>query len=650
MTEQCKRCGRFARNALCAPGKGCSRPASDEVPAREVREGTENAGSCDPAPGSLRTDDESDANRSFEVGVRLAEEGRLAEAEEAFGHADERGHAAAAVNLGVLFEDRGDTAGAEGAYRRADHRGDANGAFNLAELLSDVGRLAEAEQAYRRAEERGDAAAALNLGVLLEERGDTAGAKAAYRRADDRETANRAFEVGVRLAEEGRLAEAEEAFGHADERGHAAAAVNLGVLLEDRGDTAGAEGAYRRADHRGDANGAFNLAELLRDVGRLAEAEQAYRRAEERGDEAAALNLGVLLEDRGDTAGAQAVRRSDDQGGWNEAVKFAAPTVGQGRPPEADGGFLRVGDRGQAAATSSHAVRPRDRGVPGGTQASQSPVDTSGETRFRRTRAAAVDFARGIKRLVGESGAHVHNGLHAVGHRGRSARLGLGWLSGLRGAWKVPVAILAAGIALGIGLALRANGAGPYRTPTVTTGVKPARASGIAIAARPRPNTLAPGKSNRDTRSPEHSSSARVAPHKRSATFSRRPGLTANVTASTTPIMSGQNSGAWGGAGSSASGTGTISTPNYDSTYGNGSRSPGNGSGTPTGSGSALGSGSSNGSSSSSRSGGSSGSDSGSTSGNASGSGDSSGSISASGVVTTTPSATGGTGATSGGG
>ena len=87
--------------------------------------------------------------------MELAEQNRLAEAEEWFARADERGHAAAAVNLGVLLEKRGDTARAAAAYRRADERGDADGSFELAMLLAHRNRLTEAEEALARADERG---------------------------------------------------------------------------------------------------------------------------------------------------------------------------------------------------------------------------------------------------------------------------------------------------------------------------------------------------------------------------------------------------------------------------------------------------------------------------------------------------------------
>ena len=71
----------------------------------------------------------SDAQSKFELAVQLAEQDRLAEAEEALAQADEQGHPQAATRLGLLLESRGDVARATAAYRRADERGDADGAF-----------------------------------------------------------------------------------------------------------------------------------------------------------------------------------------------------------------------------------------------------------------------------------------------------------------------------------------------------------------------------------------------------------------------------------------------------------------------------------------------------------------------------------------
>jgi peptidoglycan hydrolase-like protein with peptidoglycan-binding domain/Flp pilus assembly protein TadD len=157
---------------------------------------------------------------AFNIGLWLEAQGSVAEAQTAYGHADERGHGAAASNLGRLLEEQGALAEAEAAYRRADERGDGAGAFNLGLLFEDRGAVDEAGAAYRRATDRGHPEAATNLGVLLEE--------------------------------QGALDEAEAAYRLAVEHGSATASFNLGVLLEERGDLAAAEEAYRRAEELGD--------------------------------------------------------------------------------------------------------------------------------------------------------------------------------------------------------------------------------------------------------------------------------------------------------------------------------------------------------------------------------------------------------------
>ncbi len=72
---------------------------------------------------------------AFELGERLVDEDRLAEAEQWFAHAAENGHGAAAHNLGVLLAYRGDAEGAEDAYRLAVERDVVEAGFELAELL-----------------------------------------------------------------------------------------------------------------------------------------------------------------------------------------------------------------------------------------------------------------------------------------------------------------------------------------------------------------------------------------------------------------------------------------------------------------------------------------------------------------------------------
>jgi virulence factor Mce-like protein len=98
---------------------------------------------------------EGDAHAAFEAGDRLAGNGDLEGAEEAYRRADEAGHPTAAAYAGVFDEARGATHEAEEAYRRADERGDGFGAFRLGLLLSRAGDWEGARGAWARADERG---------------------------------------------------------------------------------------------------------------------------------------------------------------------------------------------------------------------------------------------------------------------------------------------------------------------------------------------------------------------------------------------------------------------------------------------------------------------------------------------------------------
>jgi hypothetical protein len=66
------------------------------------------------------------------------EHGAIAEAEAAFGRADERGDTIAAFNLGVLLQERGALAEAEAAYFRAEQRGDDEVANMARSALHDL--------------------------------------------------------------------------------------------------------------------------------------------------------------------------------------------------------------------------------------------------------------------------------------------------------------------------------------------------------------------------------------------------------------------------------------------------------------------------------------------------------------------------------
>src|SRR5436305_1173276 len=97
---------------------------------------------------------EGDAQAAVEDGDRLAKQGDLEGAEDAYRRADEAGHGTAAAYAGVFDEAHGSTEDAEQAYRRADERGDGFGAMRLGLLLSRTVDWEAAREAWARADER----------------------------------------------------------------------------------------------------------------------------------------------------------------------------------------------------------------------------------------------------------------------------------------------------------------------------------------------------------------------------------------------------------------------------------------------------------------------------------------------------------------
>jgi virulence factor Mce-like protein len=111
-----------------------------------------------------RTDEPHDA---FERGNRLAKEGDLEAAYDAYREADEAGHPTAAAYRGALAEARGEWDEAQDAYARADERGDGLGAFRLGLLLSRQDDWDGARAAWKRADERGREEPPFDLDRLL---------------------------------------------------------------------------------------------------------------------------------------------------------------------------------------------------------------------------------------------------------------------------------------------------------------------------------------------------------------------------------------------------------------------------------------------------------------------------------------------------
>ena len=103
----------------------------------------------------------------YSRGERLAADGALGEAEQAYRRADDAGHPAAAAKLGLLLEFRGKPKAAREAYARADERGDRLGAFRLGLLFAGDDRWDDARAAWARADEREHDATGFDLEAAL---------------------------------------------------------------------------------------------------------------------------------------------------------------------------------------------------------------------------------------------------------------------------------------------------------------------------------------------------------------------------------------------------------------------------------------------------------------------------------------------------
>ena len=198
----------------------------------------------------MNTQQPDDAGHWRELGISLRQQGRLAEAVDAF----------------------------ERALERAP--GDAQALSEMAHALRWQGKADEARRAAARAVEiaPGLAGAWFNLGAALHEQGDTARGIEAYRKA---------LELQPDFAE---------------------AWSNLGEALADSGDRTGGIEAYRRAVAANPRLAAAwsNLGNALLEVEQLAEAVTACRRATEidPGVAAAWNNLGNALSRQGEHAAA----------------------------------------------------------------------------------------------------------------------------------------------------------------------------------------------------------------------------------------------------------------------------------------------------------------------------------------------------------
>ena len=240
-----------------------------------------------------------EANGMYNLGVLLERRSELTEAETRYRQAIELGHAEAVFNLGVLLAKRDELAEAETLYREAAELGHSGAIFNLGALLDRQDESEEAEALYRQAVELGHAGAMSNLGVMLERSAELDEAETLYREAAELGNTMAMYNLGVLLAKRDELAEAEALYRQAVELGHAGAMSNLGVMLERSAELDEAETLYREAAELGNTDAMVNLGLLLHKQGKVGQAETQWRRAAELDNTDAIHNLGVLLHRQG---------------------------------------------------------------------------------------------------------------------------------------------------------------------------------------------------------------------------------------------------------------------------------------------------------------------------------------------------------------
>jgi tetratricopeptide (TPR) repeat protein len=101
-----------------------------------------------------------------DAAVSLMQIGDLVAAEEVARKGGAEGEAGSWVILGLILDGKGDRRGSIEANRKADALGDKDGAFHLGVDLMKEGELADAEQAFIRAHERGEPKAAQALQAI----------------------------------------------------------------------------------------------------------------------------------------------------------------------------------------------------------------------------------------------------------------------------------------------------------------------------------------------------------------------------------------------------------------------------------------------------------------------------------------------------
>jgi tetratricopeptide (TPR) repeat protein len=233
----------------------------------------------------------SSADELNQIGIRLAQQGRLAEALASFQRALQLqpGLPQTHNNLGIALQDQGRLEEAVASYRRAlALRPDYAMAYNnLGTALKEQQKLDEALACFRRALQLkpDDVMANSNAAMALKDQGQLAEAAACYRRTLELKPdyAEAYADYGVVLRGLGSLDEAEACCRRALQLKPdlPAGLANLGVVLRDQGKLDEAVDCQRRALELkpGFAEAWANLGVALTDQGRLTEAADCYRRA-----------------------------------------------------------------------------------------------------------------------------------------------------------------------------------------------------------------------------------------------------------------------------------------------------------------------------------------------------------------------------------
>ncbi len=257
------------------------------------------------------------ANAVNNVGITLLQQGRYAEAEEAFRRAasQDPGFLAARVNLGRALMAQGEMDKALAEFRGV--RAEDPGLPDLDNLIGNVhmerGDLERAERTFRDALERDPGNPHLwnSLGIVLSRIGRSGEALAAYRRVVeiDADYAEAINNIGLLFREQGRFEEAIEEFEAAirADPDFPGSYNNLGLAYQDMGKNESALEAYAGGLEVDPDNAIIlnNRGSALLALGRTEEAKEAFSAAVQADEMYAAAhnNLGAALGMLGDLEG-----------------------------------------------------------------------------------------------------------------------------------------------------------------------------------------------------------------------------------------------------------------------------------------------------------------------------------------------------------